>query len=201
MGGLSLPLVSALLHSWHVPRAVLLPHISFGSWATQSSVYLQGGQWGGGDEQCVGLWVGVRAMDDRQLWLEHLGPACQGSGSRILALDVSSSPHGSLASIRHNRALVQSSDFVGVLFNPRFSSLMNLFNMTSPQLNTVPFIIIICLQSCSQLSIPELCLPLPKSFWINFSIRISWDTDAVLKSGKYDLCCVSTPSVTLSKNK
>lgn len=70
----------------------------------------------------------------------------------------------SLASVSHNRALMQSSDFVGVLFNPHSRSLMSLFSVTSPQLNIVPFIIIICLQSCSQFSIPVLCLPLPKSF-------------------------------------
>lgn len=109
-----------------------------------------------GEEMCSAWGCAIGAMGD--------GPACQGSRSRILLLDVSSSPPGSLASVRHNRALMQSSDFVGVLFNPRFRSLMNLFSITSPQLNTVPFIIIICLQSCSQLSIPVLCLPLPKSF-------------------------------------
>lgn len=90
-----------------------------------------------------GCVLGVRVMDDRLL--ELVRPACQGPGSRILVLDVPSSPPGSLASVRHNRALMQSSDFVGVLFNPRSRSLMNLFNMTSPQLNTVPFTIIICL--------------------------------------------------------
>lgn len=95
--------------------------------------------------------------------------------------------------LSHNPAVMQSSDFVGVLFNPHSGSLMNLFSVTSPQLNTVPFIIIVCLQSCSQFSIPVLCLPLPKSFWINFSIRISWDTDAVPKSRKWPPLCSFRP--------
>lgn len=104
------------------------------------------------EEMLNSVWVcvrGARGMDDDWLWPEHIWSGCQGSGDRILMLDVSSSPYGRLASIRHNLALLQSSDFVGVLFNPCSRSLMNLFNMTSPQFNIVPFIIIICLQSCS----------------------------------------------------
>lgn len=44
-----------------------------------------------GEEMCSAWGCAIGAMGD--------GPACQGSGSRILLLDVSSSPHGSLASV------------------------------------------------------------------------------------------------------
>jgi len=93
-------------------------------------------------------------------------PAKDLGGGGILMLDVSSSPYGRLVSVRHNLALMQSSDFISMLFNRCFRSLMNLFGMTSPQLNTVPFILIVCLQSRNQFSIPVLCT-VPSQVFLN----------------------------------
>lgn len=127
MGGLSLPFVSAVLHSC---QGLCCCHTSCLALGQQKVLVISWWPWvtvlvvseAGAVQCCV---VGWRAMDDRQLCLECARPACQGSGSRILVLAVSSSPYGSLASVRHDRALMQSSDFVGALFNPHPRSLMS----------------------------------------------------------------------------
>lgn len=162
-----LPPGSGLLHTWHLPRTEFLWCISFDSQETEKVMFIYRVACGGGGDvvQCMGLCERGEG-DDEWLWPEHVWSACQGSGASILMLDVSSSPYGRHASIRHNLALVQSSDLVSVLFNPCSRSLMNLFNTTSPQLSTVPFIIIICLQSCSHFPIPVLCIG-PSQVFLN----------------------------------